>query len=343
MASLVPLPEGALHSLATLRDVVRARLGEIENMDPNLDPALIVPQRRARPDDNDDELDDPARSSDSLLPPASGPEDLLFTLESGRAYKKQKKLSAASDLICEEFLKSNNPVKHQFMLLTVALQCFDVLTVLSQDTEGKQWMVPPALKKTATDYARVAALSPSARSYRGKSLAAAVVAAMRERNVSDLPRPDETSHCEAVLELVGTALTQARHGIKAALVDSILACNRTDIATLTRVCIGKSKAQPTAALYRRLAWLRFQLVQQNAKPATTGSKVDKFWVKVDTELDEWHESWPDKRALDCAFGAVYDSDLATYKPMDPKLRVTPAHDVEDWLNEVHTQTGLVAN
>ncbi|KAJ6615981.1 hypothetical protein B0H10DRAFT_1949460 [Mycena sp. CBHHK59/15] len=118
-----------------------------DNADPF--PSSLVPQRCSQEDDNDE--DDPV----GMCGGAAGPhtpagkfDEILFTLEAGWVYKKQNKLWPESDLVCKEFLK---------------------------DVDGKTWVMPVALKKTAADYAHAAALSQLARTYHGKSLAAAVM------------------------------------------------------------------------------------------------------------------------------------------------------------------------
>ncbi|KAJ6629607.1 hypothetical protein B0H10DRAFT_1939599 [Mycena sp. CBHHK59/15] len=319
-------------------------------------PSALVPQRRSREDDNDE--DDPAGTGGGAAgphPPAGEFDEILFTLEAGRAYKKQKKLSPESDLVCEEFLKSNNPFKHQFIQLTVSLQIRDLLKGMSQDVDGKTWVMPAALKTTASDYARAAVLSQSARTYRGKSFAAAVMTALREHNVSDLPPASDTGCCETVSEAVGSVLTQTQHSIKVVLTESI--SKKTDIANVTQKCIARSKAKATAALYRRMAWLtpkltrttwkQQQLVKQNAKPqADTVTEKDKdkdFWVNVDKGLDKLHKAFPDKVDLDCAFSMIYDVDIQLYGPPDSKIRVTAANGVDGWLNTLDKETSLAAN
>ncbi|KAJ6543323.1 hypothetical protein B0H10DRAFT_2244537 [Mycena sp. CBHHK59/15] len=271
-------------------------------VDPNILSGSIIPQRRRHDDDDDD------NGTPSMPGGPDGPQnheflDTMFTLETGRAYKKHKRLSAQSDATVEEFLKSNNPWMHQLIVLTTSLQCLDALRNMSHDEEATKWVIPSTVKKTVTDYARVAVLSPSARCYRGKSLATAVMAAMRERLVTDLQPASETGRCEVVSDFIGTVLTQTRHSIKAVLLDSIT--KKTDIANVTHTCISKSKTVITVGLYCRMAWLCHQLVEQMLKrpdrdilvPATGKEKpADKesFWVNVDTALNELHDEFPDK-------------------------------------------------
>ncbi|KAJ7144865.1 hypothetical protein C8R43DRAFT_1130285 [Mycena crocata] len=304
--------------LQALRDRITARRSStpVPGPDMPLDPNLLGTSlgRRGREEDETGSDGNPLGSEETSHHEFT---DGIFTLESGRAYKKQKKLSPESNATCEEFLKSHNPVEHQFILLTTMLQCLDAVNGMSQDGHGKKWVIPSIVKKTATDYARVAVLSPSARSYRGKSLAAAVMAAMHERNVAELPPASETG----------------RHGIKAALSESL--DPKSDIATVTRKCTAKSKAQITAGLYYRIAWL------------TTGDNEspdkDKFWVNVDKALAEFHDSFPDRVDLAAAWKDIYDRDIEVYGPVDSKIRVTPVKDLEVWLATVDTQTSLVEN
>ncbi|KAJ6615313.1 hypothetical protein B0H10DRAFT_2220510 [Mycena sp. CBHHK59/15] len=292
-------------------------------VDPNLLSGSIIPQRR--PHDDDD-------GTPSMPGGPDGPQnreflDAMFTLETGRAYKKHKKLSAQSDATVEEFLKSNNPWMHQLIVLTTSLQCLNVLRNMSHDEEATKWVIPSTVKKTATDYARVAVLSPSARCYRGKSLVTAVMAAMHEHLVTDLPPASETSRCEVVSDFIGTVLTQTRHSIKAVLLDSIT--KKTDIVNVTRTCISKSKAVITVGLYYRMAWLHHQLVEQMLKrpdgdilvPATGKEKpADKesFWVNVDTALNELHDEFPDKVDLNVVWEVFYETDMAKYTSLDTK-------------------------
>lgn len=96
---------------------------------------------------------------------------------------------------------------------------------------------------------------------------------MRQLNVSDLPAPQDLGRRELVLEIIGKALTNGRHALKSEVSNSVVDNpdynipirnineivkgleDKKDIATLTKACIGTSKAKASAALYIRIAFI----------------------------------------------------------------------------------------
>ncbi|KAJ7692287.1 hypothetical protein B0H17DRAFT_1330833 [Mycena rosella] len=260
-----PWPAGALDSMQNLFNLITSRPPDLP---PDSDP----------PDQDDLDSDDTPIGGTVAGRTPKTMRSQYSHWKMAEPTKKQKKLSPESHSVVEEFLHSSNPVKHNFILLTSILQCSDMLTALSDDLKSQKWKIPETLKKTATDYARAAAVSAFARCYRGKSLGAAVIAALRERNVSDLPAVSETGRTVVVSEFIGSVLTTTRHAIKVALQESIT--KKLDIATTSKNCLAKSKAKPTAAVYHRVAWLCYQLVQQTielAVPATAGKTEKEYW------------------------------------------------------------------
>ncbi|KAJ6623747.1 hypothetical protein B0H10DRAFT_1943812 [Mycena sp. CBHHK59/15] len=277
--------------------------------------------RRAHEDDDNESEGDRAGAAAGAEEPHNPGEMIMFSLEAGRAYKKQKTLSPASDLICEEFLKvwdtslnTSNPVKHQFMLLTTVLENSDMLRTLTGNVEAKGWVLPPALK-----------------------------AALHICNVTELPPASETGRLTTVSEVIGTALTNARHLLKSNLTDSTT--KKTDLVNLSKNCVSKAKALATAAMYRRMAWLRLQLVafQVLKSSQTQGSDKLDFWTHVDNKLDELHQKFPENAVRDMALTLIYEDDIAQYGALDPSIRVAPAATIDGWLGTIDKQTSLVAN
>lgn len=96
-----------LLNLQNLADAVNARQAALNssNQVPGDTPTPQFHQRRPREDDDDEPEGDQAGAAAGAQEPCNPGEIIMFSLEAGRADKRQKTLSPASDLICEEFLK----------------------------------------------------------------------------------------------------------------------------------------------------------------------------------------------------------------------------------------------
>ncbi|KAF7324218.1 hypothetical protein MSAN_02534000 [Mycena sanguinolenta] len=255
-------------------------------------------------------------------------------------------------------------MRHLFQIALVALQCRDLLQGIKADQE-RRYKLPDTLAKLCQDYAHVALLSPKARCYRNSNkgnptIAKSIVAAMRSLGVSDMPPAYETGRCDVLLKVLGKALTDKRYLIKTAIMES-LSGSKVDIATLTRTCIGTSPAQPTAALYQRIAFLRSVAVsyseanptkkkkpsrprppvpegQASDQPAQPDDfekenvkdkeKDDGFWKAVDDQLAVYYiDSFTsaDRQRL---WDTKYQADVRLYGPVDNTLPITLMADLE---------------
>ncbi|KAJ7044280.1 hypothetical protein C8F04DRAFT_1250223 [Mycena alexandri] len=251
------------------------------------------PRGTTRPRDEIDASD----ASNPAFPILFG--DLLspYTLEEGRAYKRQKNLSATSDASAEQYLKTVNPVRQGFQTFVAILECGDKLEVIRNDANSK-YKLPDTVAKTAQDYAQMAILAPNVKNYRnpkdGSKMEVAIAGAMRTVGVAQLPPTFETGRCEVLNKVLGKACIDKRCHIKTEVSKSIADSKvKVDIATLTRSCIGASPVKASAALYQRIAvrWLPICQEVAAALPDVAGgtktAKEDAFWLEVDKKLALW--------------------------------------------------------
>ncbi|KAJ3983802.1 hypothetical protein F5890DRAFT_1462372 [Lentinula detonsa] len=184
---------------------------------------------------------------------------------------------------------------------------------------------------TCKDYAAAYIFSPSIASYKGKKGPEDVLDAMRQLSVSNLPPASETGRCDAIMEIIKKAMTDARHNIKEKILLSIKdGSTHRDIAALTRACIGTSKARPTAALFIRIAFLRYSFVQYPT------AVTERFWNKVDETLAKYRLEFKTPVELQAAFVVIFDEDKLTYG--EPDLVSNPQvvlRNVDEWLMMVN--------
>ncbi|KAF7375545.1 hypothetical protein MSAN_00442700 [Mycena sanguinolenta] len=339
---MAPLNAEQLQQAAELRDILLQLAPQNNLITPSLTTwALVTVTSMACPGPHE-------APSITLISP--------YTVEQGRAFKRHKNLTGASDIDADIFLKTRNPMRHLFQIALVALQCRDLLQGIKADQE-RRYKLPDTLAKLCQDYAHVALLSPKARCYRNSNkgnptIAKSIVAAMRSLGVSDMPPAYETGRCDVLLKVLGKALTDKRYLIKTAIMES-LSGSKVDIATLTRTCIGTSPAQPTAALYQRIAFLRSVAVSYSEANPTKKKKPtqpddfekenvkdkekdDGFWKAVDDQLAVYYiDSFTsaDRQRL---WDTKYQADVRLYGPVDNTLPITLMADLEGWLSTVNT-------
>ncbi|KAF7351462.1 hypothetical protein MSAN_01578300 [Mycena sanguinolenta] len=351
---MAPLNAEQLQQAAELRDILLQLAPQNNLITPSLDNLGTshgdldgVPGSPRGTIRSRDEIEDNEELSLQTLDPDNP--NLPYTVEQGRAFKRHKNLTGASDIDADIFLKTRNPMRHLFQIALVALQCRDLLQGIKADQE-RRYKLPDTLAKLCQDYAHVALLSPKARCYRNSNkgnptIAKSIVAAMRSLGVSDMPPAYETGRCDVLLKVLGKALTDKRYLIKTAIMES-LSGSKVDIATLTRTCIGTSPAQPTAALYQRIAFFAQRRCQASDQPAQPDDfekenvkdkeKDDGFWKAVDDQLAVYYiDSFTsaDRQRL---WDTKYQADVRLYGPVDNTLPITLMADLEGWLSTVNT-------
>ncbi|KAJ6456979.1 hypothetical protein C8R45DRAFT_1110757 [Mycena sanguinolenta] len=370
---MAPLNAEQLQQAANLRDILMQQITPPQNSTTTSSDSLGdgdlggAPTRgTVRPRD---ELGDDEEFSLQTLD--SDNPNLPYTLEQGRAFKRQKNLTGASDIDADIFLNTSNPMRHLFQLTVVALQCRDILHGIKADQE-RRYKLPDTLSKVCQDYAHVALLSPKARCYRNSKgnakIAKSIVSAMRLLGVSDMPPSHETGRCDVLIKVLGKALTDKRYHIKNAITES-LSGKKVDIATLTRTCIGTSPAQPTAALYQRIAFLRSVVVsyseanpkrkkkastprapsalaaeapasdapeQADSEKENTKDKDDGFWKAVDDDLAVYYSDSFTAGERQILWDCKYQDDLKLYGPVDNTIPITLMTNLENWLTTLNT-------
>ncbi|KAJ7673014.1 hypothetical protein DFH06DRAFT_1467435 [Mycena polygramma] len=290
----------ALEAEKTRRQSLGAsRVGSphLDGSEPNADAPRGVIRARSEMDTDGNEFPSLLLDDSSVGP---------YTLEEGRLYKRHKNLSGPSDADADTFLKTSNPMRHNFQMYTGILQCRD------------------HLETTAQDWGQVAILSYDARRYRDRkdevAIASTVVSAMRVRGIADLPPPYETGRCEVLHKVLGKAMTDRRCHIKFQVFATLgLGKPTVNIATLTRNCCLSSPVTPTLGLYQRIALIRSVAVDYLTKggvaavpavPAAGGKAdaQDDFWPTVDTLLASWREAFS-KADMQIMFEKAYDDDV----------------------------------
>ncbi|KAE9385091.1 hypothetical protein BT96DRAFT_950089 [Gymnopus androsaceus JB14] len=267
---------------------------------------------------------------DPMLAAAS---PLNAMLDRVRAIKRLCVISPDSVRDFEAFENAQSPPEHLAHVFLVGLENRDAFRLL---TSSVDYRVPETLKTTCKDYAWVYILSPTIMQYKGKTGPANVLAAMRQLNVNNLPPPSETGRCDVIMEIIKKGMTDARHNIKEKITSSVKneAAAHRDIAALTRACIATSKAKPTAALFVRIAFLRWQF---NQYPTCV---TDKFWDKVDETLVKYRTEFNTAAELQPAFEAIFHSNKEKYGQPDLVLNPSVAiRDVNEWLLKVSSAAG----
>ncbi|KAJ3783464.1 hypothetical protein GGU10DRAFT_377646 [Lentinula aff. detonsa] len=295
--------------------------------------ALMVRRDRVRSHsifEEDNENTDSGSANIVAINPAMPIDPILQRLQT---IKRQRLLSMASIRDYEEFENANSPQEHMALVMMVVLENRDALRLL---TLSQEYRVPETLKATCKDYAAVFILSPSILRYKGKMGPANVLAAMRQLNVSSLPPASETGRCDLILELIKKGMTEAQFNLKEKITASVKDVDSPsrDIATLTRACIGTSKAKATAGLFIRIAFIRWQHVQ------TPTHVSDKFWDKVDEALAKYRTEFRTAAEMQFAFNAIFEEDKLIYGEPDlvshPQVAI---RNVDQWLLCVNSAAG----
>ncbi|KAJ3781107.1 hypothetical protein GGU10DRAFT_379884 [Lentinula aff. detonsa] len=298
----------------------------------------LMSQRNGVRDRTEFEQDnaDPAANGGQLVvidPVLASTSPLNVMLNRVRAIKRLRVISPDSVRDFEAFENAQSPPEHLAHILLVGLENRDFLRLLTLSMDYK---VPETLKTTCKDYAWVYILSPTIMQYKGKSGPDNVLVAMRQLNVNNLPPSSETGRCDVILEIIKKGMTDARHNIKEKIASSVKnegAAHR-DIAALTRACIATSKAKPTALLFIRIAFLRWQF---NQYPTYI---TDRFWNKVDETLVSYRTEFKTAAELQAAFEAIFHSDKVKYGQPDLVLNPSVAlRDVDEWLLKVSSAAG----
>ncbi|KAJ7148431.1 hypothetical protein C8R43DRAFT_1129074 [Mycena crocata] len=242
-----------------------------------------------------------------MQPGLQGP----YTLEEGRVLKRARNLTPQSDA------DTPHPMKHTFQMYLAILECRDRLTAICAD-QNRNYKPSETLGKTCMDWAHAAILSARANSYRdppsGPSIASNIMTVI-----------------DAVKAIIVTGLTQYRCHVKITIYKALDEGEKaTDIATLTRTCIGTLHTKPTAILYQRIAFIR-----SCARECKENNTPDShFWKEVDKKLSIYHKSATGAEGLQILFKDVYDKDLNRYGQADALIPITQMQHVEDWLTSM---------
>ncbi|CDO76975.1 hypothetical protein BN946_scf184298.g2 [Trametes cinnabarina] len=194
-----------------------------------------------------------------------------------------------------------NPFEREAQQYAISLECRDMLKLLSVDQEYKM-----------TDTLKTV---------------------MRQLGVANLPSMQETGRCEVLLTYIGKSLTDCRHHIKNKVTETLKAgCKSAkDIGSLTAAITSRSKVRPTAALYMRIAAVRW--VAKEYSQCTE----DAFWVKFDEKLIEWRQRAQTPALIQALFQEMYNSDKDTFGLPDLLAHPTlnPNHQ-EEWITSLNT-------
>ncbi|KAL0064674.1 hypothetical protein AAF712_008372 [Marasmius tenuissimus] len=183
-----------------------------------------------------------------------------FSVEDGRALKRQKTLSADADREYDEFLNSlDAPASALSRIMLVLLQNRDINRAISEELK-QRWTPSDPLLETAKEYGQLTLLSPRIHAYKGTRLALMVVETMRKLGVAELPPPHETGRLAVITKSINRSFTDMRYLIKLKIGQSIYddegSYQPTDVGTLLHGCIGTTRAPPLATALARMAFLR---------------------------------------------------------------------------------------
>ncbi|KAJ7575232.1 hypothetical protein C8J56DRAFT_1120116 [Mycena floridula] len=260
-----------------------------------------------------------------------------FSLEDGRALKRQRNLSSESEADAEAFLLTTDPIERLFICLMASLRAGDLAFIIAKDNSLK-YELPKTVEDTAVDYAQCLILSPSITGYRAGDLAKRVLLTMTQLHVSDIPPSHETGRRNVLTARIGRALTDARCQVKTMIRDSFAEGVKQDIAELTRACISGSKQSPTAALYTRIAFLRAVYKETIIDfIGTTEAKrkmVEKYWPNVDNRLKQEAVDMPVAAERASFYREILETDKRAY-PMKAGDTVVPAAKLDEWLMKIN--------
>ncbi|KAI0355644.1 hypothetical protein OH77DRAFT_302393 [Trametes cingulata] len=243
-----------------------------------------------------------------------------------RRLKRARRLGPQSEIDLDMFLAAQ-PVAREAQQYAVSLECRDMLKTMTLEQEYK---MPETLKRTAQDYGWAYMLSPTIQSYCAVDASDKVLAVMRELGVANIPPAHETARCDAVLACIGKALTDCRHHIKNKVSETLKtgAQGPKDIASLCAAIANRSKVKPTAAMYMRVAAVRYIV---RTYPECVGE--DAFWIRFNKQLNQYRELLKTPVKIQAAFEDMYESDKRLYGDPDILTHPTlnPNHQ-DEWIS-----------
>ncbi|THU93012.1 hypothetical protein K435DRAFT_861921 [Dendrothele bispora CBS 962.96] len=229
-----------------------------------------------------------------------------------RQIKEEYSLSTHStravDRYCGMTLEERN--------LRLFVTCTKVLELAQKLSTSEEWSISPVLEHSFTFL-----LSPKLTSYLG-DIARNAIDALRVLGVAELPEAHEVGKLTVVQRSIKKVNTSDRYQIKAKIAKGIE--NNSDIATLTSTIVGeKSKSIAiTAALYRRVAFLRWAATEFKS------SSGDKWWDDVDMCLLELRTAFQgDAVGLHEVFETRYREDVETYGDPAETGSIIPISDI----------------
>ncbi|KAJ7203368.1 hypothetical protein GGX14DRAFT_570243 [Mycena pura] len=164
-----------------------------------------------------------------------------------------------------------------------------------------------ALVKIIRKYGWALVLLSNIHYYAG-TLEDAIIAAMRESDVKELPEEDSLEHSELV-KFIGGELTTIKYITKKAVIDSLeKKSDIRNIAKLTEALLHHAKQVPvTFGLYMRIAFMRHHVLQNHPNKS--------FWYKLDDDLQDLRKETPED--FIAALRYVYDEDVKQFG--DPQV------------------------
>ncbi|THU93260.1 hypothetical protein K435DRAFT_799837 [Dendrothele bispora CBS 962.96] len=156
--------------------------------------------------------------------------------------------------------------------------------ILKKKTGTEQYTIPSALLTTLRGNAFSLFMSSKLTSYTGK-LAKATIEASREIGVPELPAVHELGKLGIIEKQLKKHITDIRYQTKEKISKSLKVKKKPDVAMLTAKLIGDKSVPITAAMYRRVAVLRFVAVSHPEQ-----FKSDEYWAKVDEVIHSWREA-----------------------------------------------------
>ncbi|THU97831.1 hypothetical protein K435DRAFT_965259 [Dendrothele bispora CBS 962.96] len=209
--------------------------------------------------------------------------------------------------------------------LKTAAWMLELLMKLDNATKTQNETMSDKLQKDAREYAFYTLLSWKLSSYSGK-VSDAVIHAMRDVGIRDVPPQNETALLRDLKTLINEKLTGDKSLLKKKIKDSLSPNSKyRNLALLTKNIIGNHNIPLTVELYIRIAFLRSVAVAIDMDPSHPGHRDGgKFWEEVDIALLDIRSA---KNAdnVTGTFIQLYQNDIKTFgAPENSGLKVAPA-------------------
>ncbi|KAJ7085867.1 hypothetical protein C8R43DRAFT_1142491 [Mycena crocata] len=231
----------------------------------------------------------------------------------GERHLKRVKLEPDSEREYRNWLEAPTQDERQCILLLNLLRSQDMQRQ-SLHQQVETWKPSSALAPRIKQMVRGLLLLPSIRYYSG-TVEAAVIAALRDCQVKDLPNED-SFNVDLLKAVVARQFTTDKSELKKLIKDASDSADSDarNVALIANQALSRfcPQLKPSLAVFYRIAYIRRHI--------DIGHPNGKFWVKVDDELEDLNGGGP--AAFVESMDICYEDDVAKYgDPVKTKIKV----------------------